>query len=161
MLLGKGFFTKVALKQQSITEENMAGTVMMPLSEPEGDDSDCSSYEELSSASEGEELDETIEEEIILISDNNSSNSHRRKDSSTSTSSTTNYRSWTANRRRGSKPTNVLDLDESSESLALIDNRKGWWYWTKLALFMATPFIARQLGIFIGKRILSKTFNKT
>lgn len=124
---------------------------MMPLSEPEGDDSDCSSYEELSSTSEAE-----LEEEIVLVNDN-SSQSHRRKDSTTSTSSA-NYRSWTATRRRGSKPTNVLD--ESVESLALICDQKGWWYWTKLALFMATPFIARQLGIFVGKRILSKTFNK-
>lgn len=119
----------------------------MPLSEPEGEGSDCSSFEEFSSASETEE--------IILVCEKQQT--HGRKDSTASSSSSANYRSWTANRRRGSKPTNVPD-DESVESLALINDQKGWWYWTKLALFMATPFIARQLGIFVGKRILSRAW---
>lgn len=47
---------------------------------------------------------------------------------------------------------------ESTESLTVITSaNKNWWYWVKFAVFMATPFIARQIGVFVGKRIMSRT----
>lgn len=119
----------------------------LPLSEPEGEDSDFSSYEELSTSSDLET------EEVILY---NEEGSERRS------SSASNYRSWYSSRRRGSKVFNNLSETasiKSKESLTVItENQKNWWYWLKLAIFITTPFVARQLGIIIGKRILSRTF---
>lgn len=123
----------------------------LPLSEPEC--SDCSSYEELSSISESEV------EEVILFDKTGDNDSNK----SGSSSNTTNYRSWYSSRRRGSKVSNNLsDIaggTNSKDSLTVItESQKNWWYWMKLAVFIATPFIARQVGIMVGKRILSKTF---
>ena len=117
----------------------------LALSEPEGECSDCSSYEELPSNSESET------EELILYD----KNSDRRS------SSTSNYRSWYSSRRRGSRASNDLSevSTKSKDSLTVINGgQKNWWHWMKLAIFITTPFIARQLGIIVGKRILSKTF---
>lgn len=113
----------------------------MTLSEPEGECSDCSSYEELSSNSEAER------EEVSLAG-------HGRKDSESS------YRSWYL--RRGSKDVsshteNPKGCSTSVESLTvIIESQKTWWYWMKLAVFLSTPFIARQLGVFFGKRLLKR-----
>ena len=119
----------------------------LPLSEPEGECSDCSSYEELTSNSEQEQ---EIEEVILYEKD------HENKSSSSSASS--NYRSWYSSRRRCSRASNNLSIKSSKDSLTVInENQKNWWYWIKLAIFISTPFIARQLGIMVGKRILWKT----
>lgn len=49
----------------------------------------------------------------------------------------------------------------STESLTVITSaNKNWWYWVKFAVFMATPFIARQVGIFVGKRIMARTLDR-
>lgn len=118
----------------------------LPLSEPEGECSDCSSYEELTSNSEQE-----IEEVILYEKD--------MENKSSSSSASSNYRSWYSSRRRGSRASNNLSVKSSKDSLSVInENQKNWWYWMKLAIFISTPFIARQLGIMVGKRILSKTF---
>ena len=125
------------------------------LSEPEGECSSCSSYENLSSYSDvDEEVQEEAEEELILF--NNRKNS---KDSTASTS----YHSWFL-RRRSSARTKTDSLTQSDktaskESLTVInEGQKNWWYWMRFAVFMASPFIARQLGIIVGKRILSRVF---
>lgn len=119
----------------------------LPLSEPEGECSDCSSYEELTSNSEQE-----IEEVILYEKDIDIENK------SSSSSASSNYRSWYSTRRRGSRASNNLSVKSSKDSLTVInESQKNWWYWMKLAIFISTPFIARQLGIVIGKRILSKT----
>lgn len=126
----------------------------LPLSEPEGEYSDCSSYEELSSISE------TEVEEVILFDKAVDHDGNK----SSSSSNTTNYRSWySSSRRRGSKASNnlsdIVSGTNSKDSLTLItESKKDWWYWMKLAIFIATPFIAKQVGIMVGKRILSKTF---
>lgn len=50
---------------------------------------------------------------------------------------------------------------ESTESLTVITSaNKNWWYWVKFAVFMATPFIARQVGIFVGKRMMARTLDR-
>ena len=121
----------------------------LPLSEPEGECSDCSSYEEFTSNSEQE-----IEEVILYEKEKDIKNK-----SSSSSASSSNYRSWYSSRRRGSRASNNLSVKSSKDSLKVInENQKNWWYWMKLAIFVSTPFIARQFGIMIGKRILSKTF---
>lgn len=50
------------------------------------------------------------------------------------------------------------DLKSSStESLTqLTGQNKTLWYWVKLAVFVSSPFLARQLGIFAGKRIMRR-----
>ena len=119
------------------------------LSEPEGECSSCSSYEYLSSNSE---IDEIIQEEELSESKN-----RKNSDSYTSTS----YSSWYLRRRSSTKHKieSTCDQTESKESLTVTNGgQKNWWYWMKLAVFMASPFIARQLGIIVGKRILSRTF---
>lgn len=140
----------------------------LTLSEPEVQCSDYSSYEELSSNSDSEESfcsfqkakDLGFESEFDIIND------QRRKSSITSTA--TNYRSWYL--RRGSKVSanslnrnrDAKNLNLSKESLiSLTEAEKTYWYWMKLVVFISTPFIARQLGIFIGKRILVKILKDT
>lgn len=121
----------------------------LPLSEPEGEYSDCSSYEELSSNSEQET------EEVILYEKEN-----KESKSSSSNESSASYRSWySSSKRRCSKASNNLSVKSSKDSLTVInESHKNWWYWMKLAIFISTPFIARQLGIMVGKRILGKAF---
>lgn len=121
----------------------------LPLSEPEGECSDCSSYEELSSNSEQE-----TEEVILYEKDSNESKSSSSSESSAS------YRSWySSSKRRGSRASNNLSVKSSKDSLTVInESQKNWWYWMKLAIFISTPFIARQLGIMVGKRILGRAF---
>jgi len=125
----------------------------MTLSEPEGECSDCSSYEELSSNSEAE-----VEEETTSLP-----TGHGRRDSESS------YRSWYL--RRGSKVSNDFDVPSSKleeekttssrDSLTvIIENQKTWWYWMKLAIFVSAPFIARQVGIIFGKRLLKRVFTQ-
>lgn len=137
----------------------------LTMSEPEGQCSDCSSYEELSSNSdsESEELSLSINKGNNELDFNNEKN--RRKFSNTSRASY--YRSWYL--RRGSKSsTNSRNLSnekkstDSTDSLtSLVEVEKNWWYWMKFAVFISTPFIARQLGIFMGKRILVRLFRDT
>lgn len=121
------------------------------LSEPEGECSSFSSYESLSSNSEiDEQCQEEAEEELILV----------KNDRRNSTSTT--YSSWRL-RRHSRRQSSIIKEDEektaSKESLTVINEaQKNWWHWTRLALFMASPFIARQLGIIFGKRILSRVF---
>lgn len=129
------------------------------LSEPEGECSSFSSFESLSSNSEiDQEIQEEAEEELILFKN--------RKNSTDSTTSTT-YSSWRLRRRRQSssiRNKTEAEIEEtaaaaSKESLTVInEGQKNWWHWMRLALFMASPFIARQLGIMAGKRILSRVF---
>lgn len=122
---------------------------LMPLSEPEGEFSDCSSYEEYSECSSSDS------EEIFLTRDREDRNG--RRDSTTSSSSTcSNYRSWCQSKRRRCGSLSLKPTD--SKDTVITVNRKGFWYWFKLALFVATPFIARQVGIVIGKRIMSSAF---
>lgn len=128
------------------------------LSEPEGECcSSCSSYESLSSNSEiDDKIQEEAEEEIIEFNRRRASESCTVT-TTTNTSTRTSYRSWYLRRR--SSAGKIDSEAESKESLTVInEERKNWWYWIKLAVFMASPFIARQLGIIAGKRILSKAF---
>ena len=128
------------------------------LSEPEGECcSSCSSYESLSSNSEiDDKIQEEAEEEIIEFNRRRASESCTAT-TTTTTSTSTSYRSWYLRRR--SSVGKIDSEAESKESLTVInEERKNWWYWIKLAVFMASPFIARQLGIIAGKRILSKAF---
>lgn len=128
------------------------------LSEPEGECcSSCSSYESLSSNSEiDDKIQEEAEEEIIEFNRRRASESCTAS-TTTTTSTSTSYRSWYLRRR--SSVGKIDSEAESKESLTVInEERKNWWYWIKLAVFMASPFIARQLGIIAGKRILSKAF---
>ena len=121
------------------------------LSEPEGDYSDLSSYEELPSISDN---DNDQDEEFILSDDY--CNENRRRSTCSS-----NYRSWHLKRRGSKISSDSLTTSSSSkeESLTtLTDSRKNWWYWIKLATFVASPFVARQLGIIVGKRILGRAF---
>ena len=124
---------------------------LMPLSEPEGEISDCSSYEEYS------EYSSSDSEEILLACESRTTtNTTSRRDSTASSASTSsNYRSWCQNKkRRGSINLKAAD----SRDAVITENRKDFWYWFKLALFVATPFIARQMGIIIGRRIMNRAF---
>lgn len=132
---------------------------MHSLSEPENECSDCSSYEEIYSVSDEEEVEVEAEGEEFVLNE--------VKDGNRRGSSASNYRSWYVKRRRGSKTSSETSASEitsitSKSSLTVINEaRKNWWYWTKFAVFVASPFIARQLGIIVGKRILGRIFKST
>ena len=136
----------------------------LTMSEPEGRFSDFSSYEELSSNSDSESEELSIS---INKGNKNEVNSNdeknRRKFSNTSTVSY--YRSWHLRRASKSSINNSENFSNEKKSIdstdsltSLVEVEKNWWYWTKLAVFISTPFIARQLGIFLGKRILVRLF---
>lgn len=120
------------------------------MSEPEGQCSDFSSFspEEFSSNSDfdSEELSLSINK-----NKNCSENIKKRKFSTDSTTTTFDYRS-------SNSPNVTKKSNDSLTSLTGVD--KNWWYWMKLAVFISTPFIARQLGIFVGKRFLVKSFQE-
>lgn len=122
------------------------------LSEPEGNCSSCNSYENSTSESEfEEEFFFEKEEELIHL--------QQRKYSEDSKTSHSLYLKRPSSEQ--SKCDHILNesLTKSKESLSVInEERKNWWYWCRFALFMASPFIARQLGIIVGKRILSRIF---
>lgn len=58
-----------------------------------------------------------------------------------------------------SNPKVSLPTTDSTDSLTVLTGQnKNWWYWVRFAAFVASPFIARQLGIFVGKRLASRAF---
>ncbi len=62
--------------------------------------------------------------------------------------------------RRDSLPIDP-SVKVSSESLTILPGpKKNWWYWFRFAFFMASPFLARQVGIIVGRRILTRAFAK-
>ena len=64
--------------------------------------------------------------------------------------------------RRDSLPIDPVGRKtDSVESLTILSaQNKNWWYWIRFAFFMASPFLARQIGIVIGKRIMARAFSK-